>query len=153
LLAYPDASQEEIESACKRAFIHEYIETLPEKYDSVIGENGINLSGGQRQRIAIARALLKKSKIILFDEATSSLDNESQFFIKKAIDIIAEDCTVVIIAHRLSTIIEANVIYVMDKGRIAGYGNHHSLMCTNKIYKKLYTTEVELINKNCKEVI
>lgn len=153
LLAYEDASQEEIENACKRAFIHDYIETLPEKYNSVIGENGINLSGGQRQRIAIARALLKKSKIILFDEATSSLDNESQFYIKKAIDTIAEDCTVVIIAHRLSTIIEADVIYVMDKGKIAGYGNHHSLMCTNRIYKKLYTTEVQLINKNCKEVI
>lgn len=153
LLAYADASQEEIESACKRAFIHDFIETLPEKYDSVIGENGINLSGGQRQRIAIARALLKKSKIILFDEATSSLDNESQFFIKKAIDIIAEDCTVVIIAHRLSTIIEANVIYVIDKGKVVGYGNHHSLMCSNKIYKKLYTREVELINNNCKEVI
>lgn len=153
LLAYEDASQEEIESACKRAFIHDFIETLPEKYDSVIGENGINLSGGQRQRIAIARALLKKSKIILFDEATSSLDNESQFFIKKAIDIIAEDCTVVIIAHRLSTIIEANVIYVIDKGKVVGYGNHHSLMCSNKIYKKLYTREVELINNNCKEVI
>jgi ATP-binding cassette subfamily B protein len=153
LLAYANASQDEIENACKRAFIHEYIEALPNKYDSVIGENAVNLSGGQKQRIAIARALLKKSKILLFDEATSSLDNESQFYIQKAIDTIAMDCTVVIIAHRLSTIIKADVIYVMEKGKIAGYGNHHSLICTNSIYKKLYSAEVQLINENCNEVI
>jgi ATP-binding cassette subfamily B protein len=153
LLAYANASQDEIENACKRAFIHEYIEALPNKYDSVIGENAVNLSGGQKQRIAIARALLKKSKILLFDEATSSLDNESQFYIQKAIDTIAIDCTVVIIAHRLSTIIKSDVIYVMEKGKIAGYGNHHSLICTNRIYKKLYSAEVQLINENCNEVI
>lgn len=153
LLANANASQQEIESSCKRAYIHEYIESLPNKYDSVIGENGVNLSGGQRQRIAIARALLKKSKIILFDEATSSLDNESQFYIKKAIDTIAGDCTVVLIAHRLSTIIEADVIYVMDKGKVVGHGNHHSLIHTNKVYKNLYKAEVELINDNSREVI
>jgi len=153
LLAKANASQQEIESACKRAYIHEYIESLPNKYDSMVGENGVNLSGGQRQRIAIARALLKKSKIILFDEATSSLDNESQFYIKKAIDTIAGDCTVVLIAHRLSTIIEADVIYVMDKGKVVGHGNHHSLINTNKIYKNLYKAEVELINDNSREVI
>ncbi|QNU65463.1 ABC transporter ATP-binding protein [Ruminiclostridium herbifermentans] len=146
LLANPNASQQEIENACKKAFIHEYIETLPNKYDSVIGENGVNFSGGQIQRIAIARALIKKSKIILFDEATSALDNESQFYIKKAIDAIAKDCTVVIIAHRLSTIIEADVIYVMEQGKLAGCGKHHSLIHTNSIYKKLYKAEVELIN-------
>jgi ATP-binding cassette subfamily B protein len=146
LLANSKASQQEIESACKKAFIHEYIESLPNKYDSVIGENGVNFSGGQIQRIAIARALIKKSKIILFDEATSSLDNESQFYIKKAIDAIAKECTVVIIAHRLSTIIEADVIYVMNQGNLAGYGNHNSLIHTNNIYKKLYKSEVELIN-------
>ena len=153
LLANPDASQQEIESACKRAYIHDYIESLPDKYNSVIGENGVKLSGGQRQRIAIARALLKKSKIILFDEATSSLDNESQFYIKKAIDTLAEDCTVVLIAHRLSTIIEADVIYVMDKGKVVGRGNHHSLIHTNKVYKNLYQAEVELINDNSRDVI
>lgn len=146
LLANANASQQEIESACKKAFIHEYIEALPNKYESVIGENGVNFSGGQIQRIAIARALIKKSKIVLFDEATSSLDNESQFYIKKAIDAIAEECTVVIIAHRLSTIIQSDVIYVMDKGKLAGYGNHNSLIHTNSIYKKLYKAEVELIN-------
>ncbi len=153
LLANTNASQEEIESACKRAFIHKYIEALPDKYDSMIGENGVTLSGGQRQRIAIARGLLKKSKIILFDEATSSLDNESQFYIKKAIDSIAADCTVVIIAHRLSTIIEADVIYVMDQGKIAGHGNHRSLIHTNSIYQKLYSAEVQLINENSREVV
>ncbi len=153
LLANPDASQQEIESACKRAYIHDYIESLPDKYDSVIGENGVNLSGGQRQRIAIARAFLKKSKIILFDEATSSLDNESQFYIKKAIDTLAKDCTVVLIAHRLSTIIEADVIYVMDNGKVVGRGSHHSLIHTNKVYKNLYQAEVELINDNSRDVI
>ena len=153
LLANENASQQEIESACKKAYIHEFIESLPNKYDSVIGENGVNLSGGQKQRIAIARALLKKSRIILFDEATSSLDNKSQFYIKKAIDTIAEDCTVVLIAHRLSTIIEADVIYVMDKGKIVGQGNHYSLINTNKVYKNLYKAEVELINDNSREVI
>ncbi len=153
LLANPHASKQEIENACKRAYIHDYIESLPKKYDSVIGENGVTLSGGQKQRIAIARALLKKSKIILFDEATSSLDNESQLFIKKAIDIIARECTVVIIAHRLSTIIEADKIYVIDKGKIVGNGNHHNLIRTNSIYKKLYKFELQLINDNCKEVI
>ncbi len=153
LLANANASQQEIESACKKAYIHEYIESLPNKYDSVIGENGVNFSGGQIQRIAIARALIKKSKIVLFDEATSSLDNESQFYIKKAIDAIAEECTVVIIAHRLSTIIQADVIYVMDRGKLAGYGNHDSLIHKNSIYKKLYKAEVELINDICKKVI
>lgn len=153
LIVNMEASQQEIENACNRAFIHEYIESLPHKYDSVIGENGVNLSGGQRQRIAIARAFLKKSRIVLFDEATSSLDNESQFYIKKAIDSIAEDCTVVIIAHRLSTIIEADAIYVMDKGKVVGQGSHHSLIRTNSIYKKLYKAEVDLINDNCREVI
>lgn len=146
LLANPNASQHEIESACKKAFIHDYIETLPNKYDSVIGENGVNFSGGQIQRIAIARALIKKSKIILFDEATSSLDNQSQFYIKKAIDAIAKECTVVIIAHRLSTIIQADIIYVMDKGKLAGYGTHNSLIKNNSIYKKLYKAEVDMIN-------
>ncbi len=153
LLANTKASQEEIESACKRAFIHEYIESLPDKYDSMIGENGVTLSGGQRQRIAIARGLLKKSKIILFDEATSSLDNESQFYIKKAIDSMATDCTVVIIAHRLSTIIEADVIYVMDQGKIVGHGNHRSLIHSNSIYQKLYSAEVQLINENSRDVV
>ncbi|OPZ87512.1 MAG: Lipid A export ATP-binding/permease protein MsbA [Firmicutes bacterium ADurb.Bin419] len=153
LLANKHANRKEIENACKRAYIYDFIESLPDKFDTMIGENGVNLSGGQKQRIAIARALLKKSRVILLDEATSSLDNESQFYIKKAIDAIAGDCTVVIIAHRLSTIIEADVIYVMDKGKVAGHGNHHSLICANNIYKNLYKAEVQLINDNCKEVI
>ncbi len=153
LLAKADASPQEMEDACKRAYIHEYIDSLPEKYNSILGENGINLSGGQRQRIAIARALLKKSKIILFDEATSALDNESQFYIKKAMDSISVDCTVVIIAHRLSTIIEADVIYVVDKGKIVGRGNHQTLIRSNSIYQRLYQSELDIINESCKEVI
>lgn len=153
LLANPGATRQQIETACKRAYIHDFIESLPLKYDSLLGENGINLSGGQRQRIAIARALIKKSKIILFDEATSSLDNESQFFISKAINEISGACTVVIIAHRLSTIIQADVIYVMDKGGIAGQGCHSSLINENCVYRKLYRAEVELMDDSSKEEV
>jgi len=153
LLANPHATQQQMETACKRAYIHEFIESLPRKYDSLLGENGINLSGGQRQRIAIARALMKESKIILFDEATSSLDNESQFFISRAINEISGECTVVVIAHRLSTIIEADVIYVMDKGGIAGQGSHKSLINVNSVYRDLYRAEVELISDNRSEVV
>jgi ATP-binding cassette subfamily B protein len=153
LLANAEASQHEIEDTCKKAYIHDYIESLPKKYDTVIGENGITLSGGQKQRIAIARALLKKSKIILFDEATASLDNESQFYIKKAIDDLTKDCTVVIIAHRLSTIIESNIIYVIDKGKIVGKGDHQTLIQNNYQYKKLYKAEVQLIQNKSEKAV
>ncbi len=153
LLANPRATRQQIETACKRAYIHDFIEGLPLKYDSLLGENGINLSGGQRQRIAIARALIKKSKIILFDEATSSLDNESQFFISKAINEISGACTVVIIAHRLSTIIQADVIYVMDKGGIVGQGPHSTLINENSVYRKLYMAEVEFMGDSSKKEI
>lgn len=153
LLANPGASQLEIKEACRRAYIHQYIESLPEGYDSIIPENGVSLSGGQRQRIAIARALIKKSRIILFDEATSSLDNESQFYIKKAIDSISINHTIVIIAHRLSTIIEADKIYVMDNGTISGCGKHSYLIRNNPTYKCLYEEELRILKENGEEVV
>lgn len=152
LLAKPDAAQHELEEACMSACIHEYIAELPEKYDSIIEENGANLSGGQKQRIAIARALLKNSKIFLFDEATSSLDNESQYSIKKAIDTVSREHTVVIIAHRLSTIAQADNIIVIENGKIAGQGKHSSLILKNAIYQRLYKTETELLKENREEV-
>lgn len=148
LLAKQDATQEEIEEVCKQAYIDDFIQKLPDKYDTVIGENGITLSGGQRQRIAIARVLLKKTKIILFDEATSALDNESQFYIKKVMDEVSEDCTVITIAHRLSTVIESDIIYVLDSGKIVGCGTHELLLKSNCFYQKLYKKEVNLICDN-----
>ena len=126
---------------CKRAYIDDYIMSLPNKYDTVIGEGGINLSGGQKQRIAIARTLLLNTKIILFDEATSALDNESQEYIKKTIDDLVKDHTVVIVAHRLSTIIDADIINIIDKGRLESSGTHKELLKKSKVYQGLYKNE------------
>ena len=120
----PYMSLKKIRNACKLAEIDEYIMSLPNKYDTMIGEGGINLSGGQKQRLAIARALLKNSKIILLDEATSALDNENQAKIKKAIDNLVETHTIVMVAHRLSTIIDADIIYLIDGGKIVASGTH-----------------------------
>lgn len=130
-----------IRKYCKMASIDDYIMSLPKKYDTILGEGGVNLSGGQKQRIAIARTLLKKSKVVLFDEATSALDNESQEAIKYSIDKLSHDHTVIIIAHRLSTIIDADIIYVMKKGKVLMSGTHKYLMKNCKYYQKLYTTE------------
>lgn len=136
-----DISKEDIVNACKVAQIHDYIMTLPDKYDTLLGEGGTNLSGGQKQRLAIARALLKKSKIILFDEATSALDNVTQNELQKSINNISDDYTIIIVAHRLSTIKDCNKIYVMEKGEIVGAGTHKELLKNNKQYKKLYNEE------------
>lgn len=131
----------EIRQYTKMAYIDDYIMTLPKKYDTILGEGGVNLSGGQKQRLAIARALAKKSQVILFDEATSSLDNESQNYIKKVIDELVIDHTIIIVAHRLSTIKDADVIYVIDDGQIKDYGTHQELMKKSSIYKRLYNSE------------
>lgn len=132
---------EEIRKYARLAYIDDYIMSLPDGYDTVLGEGGVNLSGGQKQRLSIARTLSKNSKIILFDEATSALDNESQEYIKKAIDNLVKDHTVVIVAHRLSTIIDADVIHIVEKGKVVESGRHSELLKTSKIYKSLYETE------------
>ena len=137
----PYISLNKIRKICKIAEIDDYIMSLPNQYDTKIGEGGVNLSGGQKQRLAIARALLKNSKIILFDEATSALDNENQNKIKKVIDNLVEDHTIIIVAHRLSTIIDADVIYLIDDGKIIASGTHKELMNKSAIYKKLYDNE------------
>ena len=137
----PYMSLKKIRNACKLAEIDEYIMSLPNKYDTMIGEGGINLSGGQKQRLAIARALLKNSKIILFDEATSALDNENQSKIKQAIDNLVKDHTIIIVAHRLSTIIDADVIYLIDGGKVIASGTHKQLLKKSLIYKNLYINE------------
>ncbi len=137
-----DVTLEEIRNVCKKAYIDDYIMSLPLGYDTLIGEGGINLSGGQKQRIAIARTLLKNTKVILFDEATSALDNESQEYIKKTIDDLVKTHTIIIVAHRLSTIMDADLIYVIEDGILSGSGTHEELMKSNKLYKKLYSPEV-----------
>lgn len=137
----PNITLKEIEKYCKMAYLDEYIQTLPKKYDTLLGEGGVNLSGGQKQRLSIARALAKESKVILFDEATSALDNQSQSYIKKVIDDLVKDHTVIIIAHRLSTIVDSDIIYVVDKGTIADSGTHKELLETSKVYKTLYENE------------
>lgn len=137
----PYMSLKKIRNACKLAEIDEYIMSLPNKYDTMIGEGGINLSGGQKQRLAIARALLKNSKIILFDEATIALDNDNQSKIKQAIDNLVKDHTIIIVAHRLSTIIDADVIYLIDGGKVVASGTHKQLLKKSLIYKNLYINE------------
>lgn len=137
----PYMSLKKIRNACKLAEIDEYIMSLPNKYDTMIGEGGINLSGGQKQRLAIARALLKNSKIILVDEATSALDNDNQSKIKQAIDNLVKDHTIIIVAHRLSTIIDADVIYLIDGGKVVASGTHKQLLKKSSIYKNLYINE------------
>lgn len=140
-LVKPDVTLEEVREVCKKAYIDDYIMSLPQQYDTMIGEGGINLSGGQKQRIAIARTLLLNTKIILFDEATSALDNESQNYIKKTMDELVKNHTVLIIAHRLSTIVDADEIHVIHKGKEIACGKHEELMKNCPVYQTLYTSE------------
>ncbi len=141
LLTSPNATDEEIKNACKIAALDDFIETLPDGYDTLVGEGGVTLSGGQRQRLAIARALLMKTKIILFDEATSALDNETQASIQESIKNMKGEFTIVIVAHRLSTIMDADRILVLDDGAIVQEGTHKELLKSSSIYKNLYNKE------------
>ena len=138
------ASDDEIIQACKFAAAQDFIEKLPNKYETIIGENGIKLSGGQKQRLSIARAILKNSSIILLDEATSSLDSESEAAIQKAIENLTKNKTTIIIAHRLSTIMNCDKILVFDSGQIVAEGSHEFLVNNSSIYKNLY--EKQIIN-------
>jgi len=138
----PSITDEELIETCKLAEIHDYIESLPDKYDTIVGENGVILSGGLKQRLSIARALVKKSEIILLDEATSALDNELQESVMKAIKNINKEYTILIIAHRLSTIKDCDKIIVIDNGEIKGYDTHDKLIEENDIYKRLYKKEL-----------
>lgn len=136
-----DLTLEEAREVCKKAYIDDYFMSLKDGYDTMIGEAGINLSGGQKQRLAIARTLLLDTKVILWDEATSALDNESQAYIKKTIDDLVKDHTVIIVAHRLSTIVDADIIHVIEKGKEVGLGTHKELLKNNQIYRNLYQNE------------
>ena len=137
-----EASEEEIKKACDFAAASDFIKDLPKSYDTLIGENGIRLSGGQKQRISIARAVLKNSPIILLDEATSSLDSESEEKVQNAIINLTKNKTTLVIAHRLSTIIRADKIFVLNQGKIADFGTHNELLKNSMIYKNLYSTQL-----------
>ena len=138
-----EASDKEIVEAAKFSFANEFIDKLPEKYETMIGENGIRLSGGEKQRLSIARAILKKSSIILLDEATSSLDAETESKIQKAINFLTEGKTTIVIAHRLSTILNSDKIYVIDKGQVVGEGKHNELLTNSEIYKNFYDKQIK----------
>jgi len=140
----PSITDEEMIEACKTACLHDFIETLKDKYDTQVGEGGLTLSGGQRQRLAIARALIKKTEIILFDEATSALDNETQKEIGQAIHNMKGNYTILIIAHRLSTVIDSDKIIIIEDGTVIDSGTHNELIKNNLEYKKLYNTELDI---------
>ena len=141
-LVKKDLTEEEMIEACKLACLDEYISSLPNKYDTIVGEGGVNLSGGEKQRLAIARAFLQKTEIILFDEASSALDNETQAKIQKAIDNLQKDYTILMIAHRLSTIQNADRILLLDDGRIKAEGTHKELLKNSNLYRNLYEKEI-----------
>jgi ATP-binding cassette subfamily B protein len=137
----PDATREEIVEAAQAAHIHYFIESLPDKYESLVGERGLKLSGGEKQRVAIARAILKQPKILIFDEATSALDSKSEKAIQAELRRIAENRTTLVIAHRLSTIVDADQILVMEQGRIAEAGTHRELLERNGVYAHMWALQ------------
>lgn len=141
LFANPDATQNEIENACRKAELHDFIMSKPDGYDTLVGEGGITLSGGQRQRLAIARALLRNSKILLLDEATSALDNLTQQKIKQTITNLGHDYTIIIVAHRLSTVVDCDKIYILANHKIEAEGTHKELLKISKSYRQLYEEE------------
>lgn len=144
LLAKEKATMKEIKKACKLACIDDYIESLPDKYDTIVGENGVILSGGQKQRLAIARALIQKTEIILFDEATSALDNETQSKIQEAINNLKGEYTILTIAHRLATVVDSDKIFVVDKGKIIASGTHEELLKSCRLYKQIYKKDLQI---------
>tara|TARA_B110000238_G_C15993319_1_gene381173 strand:+ start:97 stop:735 length:639 start_codon:yes stop_codon:yes gene_type:complete len=140
--ANQDATEEEIIEAAKNSFADEFIEKLPNKYETQIGEDGVRLSGGEKQRLSIARAILKKTPIILLDEATSSLDAETESKIQKGLNYLTKNKTTLVIAHRLSTILNSEKIFVMDKGSVVSEGTHEELLKTSHIYKNFYEKQI-----------
>ena len=142
IYAKPDATEEELVDACRQSYSEEFILELPDKYDTIVGENGLRLSGGEKQRISIARAILKKSKIILLDEATSSLDSETENKIQHALKFLTKNKTAVVIAHRLSTILNSNQIYVIENGKVLEKGSHSMLIKNSESYKNFYKKQL-----------
>ena len=141
--AKENASDEEVYEIAKISFCHDFIKNLPNKYNTLIGENGVRLSGGEKQRLSIARAMMKESKIILLDEATSSLDSETESKIQDALKILTKDKTTIVIAHRLSTILNSNNIYLIDEGNIIDSGKHNELIQKSELYKSFYERQIQ----------
>ena len=141
--ANENAEHSEIVEVAKLSNCHDFIEKLPNKYETIIGENGVRLSGGEKQRISIARAMLKKSSIILLDEATSSLDSETESKIQEALNTLTKNKTTIVIAHRLSTILNSNNIYLIDSGRVIDKGKHEELLIKSKLYKNFYEKQIQ----------
>ena len=155
LYAKPDATQAEIEAAARAAYIHDWIETLPDGYDTVVGERGYRLSGGERQRLAIARVVLHDPRILVLDEATSALDTTSERHVQMALEPLMRERTTIAIAHRLSTIMSADVIYVVDEGRIIEYGTHMELLELRGRYAALFNEQFQggLVESLCEDGI
>ena len=141
--AKPEATDDEVFAAADLAMCKEFIDNLDEGYHTMIGENGVKLSGGEKQRLSIARAFLKKSKIILLDEATASLDSETEDKIQKALNELTNNKTTIVIAHRLSTILNSDNIYVVDNGKIIDSGNHENLLINSAVYKNFYERQIK----------
>ena len=141
--AKKDASDDEVYEAAKLSFCDDFIKNLPQNYNTLIGENGVRLSGGEKQRIAIARAMMKKSPVVLLDEATSSLDSETESKIQDALKILTKNKTTIVIAHRLSTILNSNNIYVIDNGNVVGSGKHEELLSKSNLYKNFYEKQIQ----------
>jgi len=141
--ANESASNEEVYEVARLSHCNEFINNLPQKYDTLIGENGVRLSGGEKQRISIARAMMKKSPIVLLDEATSALDSETEAKIQEALKILTKDKTTIVIAHRLSTILNSNKIYVINDGAVVDSGNHQDLLNNSKLYKNFYEKQIQ----------
>ena len=137
------ASDDEVLEVAKLSFCDEFISKLPNKFETLIGENGVRLSGGEKQRLSIARAMLKKSSIILLDEATSSLDSETEAKIQEALKILTKNKTTIVIAHRLSTILNSNNIYLIDSGEVVDSGKHEILIEKSKLYKSFYEKQIK----------
>ncbi len=141
LYAKPDASEGELVAACKKANIHEFIDRLPDRYDTQVGNRGLKLSGGEKQRLSIARVLLKDPAVVVFDEATSSLDSIAESAIQQAVAPMLAQRTSIVIAHRLSTILAADEILVLQQGRIVQRGTHQALLAQGGLYALLYDTQ------------
>jgi subfamily B ATP-binding cassette protein MsbA len=143
-----EASEEQIIRAATQAYAHDFILQQPQGYETIVGDKGVKLSGGQKQRLAIARALLKNPSILLLDEATNALDTESERYVQAALDVLVKGRTVIVIAHRLSTVQNADLIVVLEKGRIAEQGKHDELLKQNKLYRKLYDLQFAEMNSS-----
>ena len=139
----PDANMDEVIQAARSAHIHDFVESLPDKYETVVGERGLKLSGGEKQRVAIARTILKNPPILVFDEATSALDSKTEKSIQRELETIARDHTTLVIAHRLSTVMDADEILVLDAGRIIERGTHHQLLGRNGVYTRMWELQLQ----------